>query len=53
VFDEPALAADHLARLAEIIDREIEVVGQPVLVVIADRGLQFDDEGGRRIERLG
>jgi len=39
-------------RLAEIIDGKMKVIGQPVLVVVADRVLQFDDEGRGRIERL-
>jgi hypothetical protein len=30
----------------------MKVIGQPVLVVVADRGLQFSDEGGYRVERL-
>jgi len=30
----------------------MKVIGQPVLVVVADRVLQFDDEGRGRIERL-
>src|SRR4029077_13839813 len=34
MLEEPALAADHLFRLAEIIDGKMKVVGQPVLVVV-------------------